>query len=103
MNYVSKSIDTKNLFIKAFNQYIGEHFLFTEYETSLGWNNEEAHFGVFEMPPGYVAFSDGKMHCDPEYRVKPVLIARIGHDGRVIVEETEYTNKYMKSRNLVAV
>jgi len=88
----------RELFRQAFFKYMFDNQLSTDYETSMGWNNEEAHYGVFDMPPGYVPFADGAMHCNPEYRAKPVLYARMNGDGSVSVEETEYTDKYMRAR-----
>jgi hypothetical protein len=84
-----------SLFRNAFKKYIRENSLTTDYPTSFGCNDEEAHYGIFDLPPDYVhglrLLQDG-----PEYRAKPVLTARIGSDGHAYVEETEYTDIYMR-------
>jgi hypothetical protein len=85
----------ENLFRNAFKEYLRENALITDYPTSFGCNKEEAHYGIFDLPADYV-HGLGLLQDGPEYRAKPVLTAYIGSDGYAYVEETEYTDIYMR-------
>ena len=87
----------REMMAQAIKNYISEKDLFTEYETVTGLGDDWSYYGVFDMPDDYDP-KLGLMQDGPEYRPKPVLIARIGRDGYAYVEETEYTDKYMNRR-----
>lgn len=87
---------------QAIRDYISEKELFSEYETVSGGNSESVYLGVFDLPDNYDS-SLGLINDGPEYRAKPVLIARMGIDGYAYVEETEYTHKYLQATKAVAV
>ena len=89
------NLEIKSKYKKAFAKYLNENNLTTNFEKSMGWNNEEAHLGVFDLPPNYIPFKDGYMHCGEEFRAKPVLTGIMNPDGTVTVKETEYTKKYL--------
>ena len=86
----------RDVFMDAIDAYMNMNFQSTDFETSFSWNNERGCFGVFDLPADYVPFASGGIDDSPEYRMKPVLIARIQPDGSVTVDETEFTDRYMK-------
>ena len=83
-----------SLFRSAIERYMDDNNLRTDYEKSFGWNNEEGRLAVFDVPSGYD--HDCGLMNDDYSCTKPVLVARIDHDGYAYVEETEYTDKYMR-------
>ena len=90
--------DYQQLYRNAISQYLNNNQLHTEYETSFSWNKEEGCLGVFDLPANYVPFASGGIDDSPEYKVKPVLIARLLPDNSVTVNETEHTVKYLKQK-----
>ena len=82
------------IYKNAFEEYLKINHLFTNYEGSISFTKEFGSLNIFDVPDGYV--SDGLKSGDHWEWTKRVLIARIGEDGNVIVDETEYTHKYLK-------
>ena len=85
---MSKNKYDDNL-ISAIKKYIKINAMQTSYRTTFGYGIKRVRFGVFDPP-------DNRMLDSPEYRAKPVLVAYMNPDGSISVEETEYTDKYMK-------
>lgn len=79
---------------QAIKDYINAHDLRTAYRTTFAIGLSDIVFGVFDPPADYDP-SLGLMQDGPEYRAKPVLIARMDKNGLITVEQTEHTMKYL--------
>ena len=90
--------DTYDLFRTAITEYAKDKGLHTVYQTSFHYNADYGSLGVFD-PPADCDPSLGLLQDGPEYWAKPVLIARLDKTGKVFVETTEYTAKYLVSQN----